>query len=76
MDSELIRNSRIVFLVDRVWREDVSKLPEEDVYVSPMHLPDPEPDNCNPNETLKEIDQKWSDLRLNSLLNKTNTRLN
>ena len=29
-----------------------------------MELPDPEPDNGNPLETLKEQDMKWTDLDL------------
>uniref|UniRef100_A0A834RF24 Anaphase-promoting complex subunit 13 n=1 Tax=Sarcoptes scabiei TaxID=52283 RepID=A0A834RF24_SARSC len=59
MDSDLIRNGRLTFLVDANWREDVSKLPNEDVYVSNMHLPDPEPENNASKETLKELDLKW-----------------
>lgn len=64
MDSELSTNGRIAFLVDRSWREDVSSLPDEDIHVPANYLPDPEPDNGNPTETLKEIDLKWTDLAL------------
>ncbi|KAI2799333.1 Anaphase-promoting complex subunit 13 [Blomia tropicalis] len=68
MDSQLVQNGRIVFLVDRSWREDASNLPNEDLYVPTNHLPDPEPDNGNPTETLKEMDLKWTDLALSSIL--------
>ena len=67
MDSELQQNGRIVFMIDRKWREDVSNLPDEDISVPVKHLPDPEPDNGNPTETLKEIDLKWTDLALNRI---------
>lgn len=67
MDSELSPNGRIIFLVDRSWREDACSLPDEDIYVPANHLPDPEPDNGNPTETLKEIDLKWTDLALNRI---------
>ncbi|KPM11118.1 hypothetical protein NH340_JMT07706 [Sarcoptes scabiei] len=74
MDSDLIRNGRLTFLVDANWREDVSKLPNEDVYVSNMHLPDPEPENNASKETLKELDLKWSDLALPNIANDNNLR--
>ncbi|KAH9388030.1 Anaphase-promoting complex subunit 13 [Tyrophagus putrescentiae] len=67
MDSELTSTGRSAFLVDRSWREDVSSLPDEDIYVPANYLPDPEPDNGNPTETLKEIDLKWTDLALGRL---------
>ncbi|KAH9414081.1 anaphase-promoting complex subunit 13 [Dermatophagoides pteronyssinus] len=67
MDSELIRNGRLTFLIDSTWREDVSNLPQEDIFVPNIHLPDPEPDNGTSNETLKELDLKWTDLALTSI---------
>jgi len=72
MDSQLNVSGRTIFLVDRSWREDVcnlDKLDVEDIYVPANHLPDPEPDNGNPTETLKEIDLKWTDLALNRISN-------
>ncbi|KAH7641747.1 anaphase-promoting complex subunit 13 [Dermatophagoides farinae] len=67
MDSELIRNGRLTFLVDSTWREDVSNLPQEDIFVPSIHLPDPEAENGTSNETLKELDLKWTDLALTSI---------
>ena len=69
MDSELIRKGRLVFLVDDSWRFDVSTLPNEDIQVPVSHLPDPEPDNGNPSETIKEMELKWVDLALNRISN-------
>lgn len=62
MDSDVQRDGRLIDTVDSKWREDV--LPDEDISVPIMELPDPEPDNGNPQETLKEQDLKWNDLAL------------
>ncbi|RWS01073.1 Anaphase-promoting complex subunit 13-like protein [Dinothrombium tinctorium] len=67
MDSQLRREGRLIVLVDKAWREDILNLPFEDVTVPVQELPDPEPDNCNPLETLKEQEQKWTDLALNRI---------
>ena len=71
MDSELHVNGRLVFRVDRSWREDACNLPDEDIYVPSMHLPDPEPDNSSTTESLKEMDLKWTDLALNRISSDT-----
>lgn len=63
MDSDVIRDGIMIDVVDSKWRED--KLPDEDIAVPLMELPDPEPDNSNVNETLREQEQKWTDLALN-----------
>lgn len=65
MDSEVLRDGRLLNLRDREWQKD--KLPDEDIGVPQMELPELEPDNGNTNETLREQDQKWTDLALNSL---------
>lgn len=62
MDSDVQRDGRLIDTVDMKWREDI--LPDEDISVPIMELPDPEPDNGNPQETLKEQDMKWNDLAL------------
>ncbi|RWS27538.1 Anaphase-promoting complex subunit 13-like protein [Leptotrombidium deliense] len=54
MDNQIRREGRLIVLVDKSWREDIQNLPFEDISVPVQELPDPEPDNCNPLETLKE----------------------
>lgn len=65
MDSDVVRDGIMIDVVDSKWRED--KLPDEDIAVPLMELPDPEPDNSNVNETLREQEQKWTDLALNRM---------
>ena len=67
MDSEVRREGRLVAMIDKEWREDVINLPHEDIEIPVMELPDPEPDNGNPLETLKEQEQKWTDLGLSRI---------
>lgn len=65
MDSKVARNGRLIDIVDSAWREE--KLPDEPIAVPASELPDPEPDNGNPQETLREQEQKWTDLALNKI---------
>ncbi|GFY59074.1 anaphase-promoting complex subunit 13 [Trichonephila inaurata madagascariensis] len=65
MDSNVARNGRLIDIVDIQWREE--KLPNEAIAVPAAELPDPEPDNSNPQETLREQEQKWTDLALNRI---------
>ncbi len=65
MDSEVLREGRMMDIVDREWRED--RLPHEDIDVPLMELPELEPDNGNTTETLKEQEQKWTDLALSTI---------
>ncbi|KFM71119.1 Anaphase-promoting complex subunit 13, partial [Stegodyphus mimosarum] len=65
MDSNVARNGRLIDIVDSSWREE--KLPDEHIAVPAAELPDPEPDNGNPQETLREQEQKWTDLALNKI---------
>ena len=64
MDSEVRRSGRLMDIVDEDWQTD--RLPVEDIIVPQMELPELEPDNgtnVNGNqETLREQEQKWTDL--------------
>ena len=42
-------------------------LPNEDIAVPIQELPDPEADNGNSGETMREQENKWTDLALNQL---------
>ncbi|CAH1262177.1 anaphase-promoting complex subunit 13-like [Branchiostoma lanceolatum] len=67
MDSEVQRDGRLLDIVDQDWRDD--QLPMDDIDVPQMELPDPEQeqDNGGPTESLKEQEQKWTDLALQLL---------
>jgi len=65
MDSHVLRRGRLVDIIDKEWRED--RLPNEDISVPQMELPELEPDNGNTHETLKEQEQKWTDLGTTTL---------
>ena len=43
------------------------QLPEEDIAVPLSELPDPEADNGNTGESVREQENKWTDLALNQL---------
>ena len=51
--------------MDDTWRKD--KLPEEDIAVPLSELPDPESDNGNTGESVREQENKWTDLALSQL---------
>ena len=75
MDSEVQRDGWLMDIVDSKWRDD--KLPYEDIMVPQMELPELEPDNGNTNETLREQDQKWTDMAVDMILQhnqQTNSR--
>ncbi|NP_001017240.1 anaphase-promoting complex subunit 13 [Xenopus tropicalis] len=65
MDSEVLRDGRILDLIDDAWRED--KLPYEDVTIPLNELPEPEQDNGGATESVKEQEMKWADLALQYL---------
>ncbi|CAM1307676.1 Uncharacterised protein g4663 [Pycnogonum litorale] len=65
MDSQVMRDGRLMDIADKKWRED--KIPDEDIAIPVQELPDPEPDNGNNNDTLKEQEQKWNDIGLGQL---------
>ena len=56
---------RLLDIVDDEWRKD--KLPEEDIAVPLSELPDPESDNGNSGESVREQENKWTDLALQQL---------
>ncbi|CAG2065779.1 unnamed protein product [Timema podura] len=65
MDSQVLVEGRLLDIVDNIWKED--KLPNDDISVPPSELPDPEADNGDPRLTLKQQEQKWTDLALSRL---------
>jgi len=65
MDSQVTIEGHLVDLVDDSWRADV--LPQEEIEVPTHELPDPEADNGDVNLTLKEQEQKWTDIALSTL---------
>jgi len=62
MDSDVLYDGPLIDIVDIAWQTD--RLPDEDIAVPQMELPEAEPDNGNTNETLREQEQKWTDLAL------------
>jgi len=75
MDSEVRRDGRLMDIVDEDWQTD--GLPVEDIIVPQMELPELEPDNGNSvngnQETLREQEQKWTDLGLSTSQDPTTT---
>lgn len=65
MDSQVSMDGFLVDLVDDSWRADT--LPQDDIEVPTYELPDPEADNGDVNLTLKEQEQKWTDIALSTI---------
>lgn len=65
MDSQVTIEGYLVDLIDEDWKSD--KLPNDDIEVPVHELPDPEADSGDVNLTLKEQDQRWTDIALASL---------
>lgn len=65
MDSQVSTDGYLLDLVDDAWREEV--LPNDDISVPTNELPDPEADTGDVHLTLKEQEQKWSDIALGIL---------
>lgn len=65
MDSQVSVDGYLVDLVDDTWRSDT--LPEDDIAVPAWELSDPEADSGDIHLTLKEQEQKWSDIMLTTL---------
>lgn len=65
MDSQVQLDGRLLALVDSGWRTD--RLPSDDIAVPVLELPDPEPDATTPNQTLRQQENKWTDLMLSNL---------
>lgn len=64
-DSDVLSDGHFVDLIDDAWRAD--KLPEDDIEVPLYELADPEADSGDVHLTLKEQEQKWTDIMLSSL---------
>lgn len=65
MDSQVTIEGHLVDLVDVAWRS--STLPLDEITVPTHELPDPEADSGDVNLTLKEQEQKWTDIALTTL---------
>ena len=65
MDSQVQLEGRLIVIVDEAWRRDT--LPEEEIAVPLYELPDPEPDNSNNTESLRQQEHSWHDLALQRL---------
>ena len=62
MDSQVVADGRLLELIDEDWRKD--QLPKDDIAVPFSELPDPEADNGNTGESLREQENKWNELGL------------
>ena len=67
-------DGRLLEIVEDAWKRE--KLPEEDIAVPLAELPDPEADNGAQGESMKEQENKWTDLGLNQLAESTNANAN
>uniref|UniRef100_U5EW13 Anaphase-promoting complex subunit 13 n=1 Tax=Corethrella appendiculata TaxID=1370023 RepID=U5EW13_9DIPT len=65
MDSEPPSEGLLIDIVDNEWLQD--ELPFDEILVPSEKLPDPEADNGDSNLTLREQEQKWTDLAMSSL---------
>ena len=62
MDSQATTEGLFIDLISDAWRSDT--LPKEDIPVPAYELPDPEADSGDVTLTLKEQEEKWSDIAL------------
>lgn len=72
------RPGRLVSVVDAHWKLDV--LPSEDILVPLDEMPDPDSDNGAPitgkaQETLRELEKKWTDLGLKQIIDNTRPKV-
>ena len=65
MDSQILADGRLLEIIDEDWRKD--KLPKDDIAVPFSELPDPEADNGNTGESLREQENKWTELGLGNI---------
>ncbi|XP_078485628.1 anaphase-promoting complex subunit 13-like [Ciona intestinalis] len=72
MDSEVKVDGRLIDVIDEDWIND--ELPVEDIEVPLDELPELEQDNGNSHETIKELEKKWNDDNLQSLLSNNGNR--
>ncbi|XP_050296743.1 anaphase-promoting complex subunit 13 isoform X2 [Anthonomus grandis grandis] len=64
-DCDVQIDGHFVDLIDDEWRAD--SLPEDDIEVPLYELSDPEADSTDSHLTLKEQEQKWTDIMLSLL---------
>lgn len=57
-------NQRMTLLADSAWISDIEMIVFEDIAVPTQDLPEPEPENMSNFETLRQQEQKWTDLGL------------
>ena len=67
MDNEYLMDNILVEVVDKEWAKD--SLPSDDIAISAIELPDPDPDDLNAESSLKAVEKKWADLALNQITN-------
>lgn len=65
MDNEYLMDNILVEVVDKEWAKD--SLPSDDIAISAIELPDPDPDDLNAESSLKAVEKKWADLALNQI---------
>jgi len=65
MDSQVQVEGRLLDIVTDEWRKETLSI--EDIPVPLSELPDPESDAGNPGETLRQQENKWTDLSLTGL---------
>lgn len=58
----------MTLLADSSWISDIENVTFEDIAVPTQDLPDPEPENGNNAETLKQQEQRWNDLGLSQIV--------
>ena len=66
MDSQVTVDGALLSIIDASWRDD--NLAFEEIAVPVYELPDPEPDSTTPNLTLRQLENKWSELMLSRVL--------
>jgi len=65
MDSQVQVEGRLLDIVSDSWRKD--KLPLDDIMVPVAELPDPEADNGQTGDSLRQQENKWTDLALHTI---------
>jgi hypothetical protein len=65
MDNEFLMEASLVEVVDKEWAKD--SLPTDDIAVSAIELPDPDPDDLNTENSLKAVEKKWADIGINRI---------
>ena len=65
MDSQVQIEGRFLDIISDSWRRD--KLPLDDIMIPVAELPDPEADNGQTGDSLRQQENKWTDLALLSI---------